>query len=189
MCIATCFVLVRPSVSFRAFSRELVILLGGRCRRRRNLLLLLKSLSPDGGPMGRGPFATPNQTTRRQTVNDDLGGIVLTGHAEFGRGIIERVFVVPIMPTFTKGKKGHDRIFGGMDGIVVRVVTVQMSGGIDQKGTMQDETIPESTGNEKTIVKGFIPKVTCDLGGENVTHVRGEPGIKKFLKPNDGVFE
>ena len=144
--------------------------------------------STSQGPSGQSPLATPDQTASRQRVNEQFGGVELTGYPKLGRGIVKRVLVMIIVPPFPHSAPRYDRVFGGVRKHVVRVIAVQVCGRIDQPCEVQYHGISESPGNQECRPKVLAPKAGCHLRWHDVAHVQGKPRVKFLLEPNDRIF-
>ena len=140
------------------------------------------------GPSGSSSFAIPYQTNSRKHINKELGRIVLRADAEFTRGVVIWVLVVPVVPSFATCTPGNNGVLGGVRLRLVRMVAHQVSCAVDQPGEVQYDAIPKPTSDEEGIPKFLAPVVARDLGRHNVAHVQGEPRIESLLELNDRIF-
>mgnify|MGYP003389953008 CR=1 FL=1 len=96
------------------------------------------------GPSGSSSLAAPYQTNSRKHINKELGRIVLRADAEFTRGVVKWVLVVPVVPSFTNRKKRHDRVLSRELIDIIRMISHQVSRAVDQPSKVKDTAVSET---------------------------------------------
>ena len=144
---------------------------------------------PTHGPGGRAALPAPHQADARHEIDEELGGVELAGDPELACGVVEGVLVVPVVPSLPDGAEGHDGVLGGVAEQVVGVVPHEVGGAVDQPGEVQDDAVAQGPSDEESVPEVLPPEVLGDLGGHDVAHVEGEPGIALLLEHDGGIVE
>ena len=97
--------------------------------------------------------------------------------------------MVPVVPSFSDGAVGDDRIFAGVGKNIIGVVTVQMCRRVDQPSKVKDDAIPKGTGNKEGIPEILPPKVGSNLRWEDIADVKSEPGVQLSLEDNTPILQ
>jgi len=95
---------------------------------------------------------------------------------------------MPVVPSLADGAPGDDRILRWVGHDVIRVVSVQVRGRVDEPGEVQDDAVSESTGDEEGVPEVGTPEVGRNLGRQDVAHVEREPRIELLLEVHGRVL-
>lgn len=132
-------------------------------------------------------FATPYETHLGHDIDEQFARIPLHRDPKFGCGVIEGIFVVPIVPSLATGKHIDDGIVGSYRIGIVGPIPPKMSGRIHEKGKVQNGAISERASYKKAVPVVFTPAIIGHLGGEEEDPIKGVPRIAHVLNANQWI--
>mmetsp|Transcript_11242 Transcript_11242/g.14850 ORF Transcript_11242/g.14850 Transcript_11242/m.14850 type:complete len:257 (-) Transcript_11242:70-840(-) len=139
-------------------------------------------------PCSGSTFTVGHQPNFSHGINEQLGRIELTGDTKFTGSIIKRVLVMPVVPSFSHRTPTDNGVLGRIRKNIIRMVTVQVSRGVDQPCKVQDDDISQSSCHKEGIPKFFPPCIRGNLSRHHKAHVQGEPRIGFLLKHDQRIF-
>ena len=95
---------------------------------------------------------------------------------------------MPVVPSLTSSEQIHEGIVGSHIRCVVGSIAPEVSGGIDQKGNMQDDAVSKSPGYIHAVPIVLTPAIMGHLGRKEPNNVKGKPWIALVLETNQGIF-
>jgi len=133
------------------------------------------------------PFASPDEPQLSERVDEQFGGVELRRYSKFRSGIIEGVLVVPVVPSLSDRAPRDKWILRRVGQDIVWVIPVEVGGRVDKPCEMKNDTVSQSSGDEKSGPEIFAPIPRGNLSREYVTHVQREPGIALLLPVDDWI--
>ena len=103
--------------------------------------LFTRALFPRFNDLWCNQLSVGDLTKPRHDVNEHRSWV--DSPAELARAVIIGKHVVVVVPPFTEGQRGDERILGGMNCVVIRVGAPQVRGAVYQPRGVQDQTESE----------------------------------------------
>mmetsp|Transcript_14352 Transcript_14352/g.36282 ORF Transcript_14352/g.36282 Transcript_14352/m.36282 type:complete len:344 (+) Transcript_14352:507-1538(+) len=133
-----------------------------------------------------GALPSPHLTQLGHQVDEHLGWVELARCPHLSSSIVPVECVVPVVPSFTNGRKRHPAILGRHVPWVVGLLTECMDHRVHRPCRIQDACIPEYPCDQEPVPER-VPKHRRHIRGHEETQQQIPEGISTLLKHHHGI--
>mmetsp|Transcript_5738 Transcript_5738/g.12550 ORF Transcript_5738/g.12550 Transcript_5738/m.12550 type:complete len:304 (-) Transcript_5738:87-998(-) len=126
--------------------------------------------------------------TRSCQIDDELCRVVLRRNTVLRCGVVERVFVVPVVPPLAEGGNSYERILRRVGSRVVGAISPQVSRRIHKPCAVQDVHIPQGSGSEKRCPERLAPPVLRNKRRHEEAPEKVPPRVEILLKHHAAIL-